>query len=393
MAWVSCSLAQPQTPLNMAEHLELQLSQFIGTLLPDINTPYTCYQGVLPLPEAAPEGFPQDFLEGLVSTNRYGVATWPVSLRVDDATGVTFFYNADGTAFWEVPPNETYRPDWIEELHGGGLTPLMQALLAPSRVGAQWLFIAEQDISTYHEARLASLAPPKPTAPLDDPDLPQLRVTAFAPYGDSYLFASRWNTVAYFPLSRMDVLFTSDLLSPDWIPVRSIPVSNTDPARAAFFDVPRAMLPPLDETSFTHDSGCAPVTNIVVSPVNLDISYTNVVCGCPHPPKPSGFFRLSIPDPSQNIPAWWRVLYGFAPHDSWEDGVDFNGDGYTNSQKYELGRNPIAPPDASTATTIQYHYDDDDRLTSSFIGTEGDAAVTQLTPAGNPKVQQERTAQ
>ena len=75
--------------------------------------------------------------------------------------------------------------------------------------------------------------------------------------------------------------------------------------------------------------------------------------------------------------------------------MDFTSDGLSNRDKYEQGVNPIAPPNTNgvSTATIQYTYDDDDRLTATFVGAEGDAAVRNLTPAGNPQVQQERNAQ
>ena len=81
-----------------------------------------------------------------------------------------------------------------------------------------------------------------------------------------------------------------------------------------------------------------------------------------------------------------------APLSAWEDGVDFTGDGNTNTGKHGAGINPVTPPDAGGAA-ILYRHDDDDRLTASLVGAEGDTAVRQLTPAGNPNVQQERNAQ
>ncbi len=88
-------------------------------------------------------------------------------------------------------------------------------------------------------------------------------------------------------------------------------------------------------------------------------------------------------------------MYGFAPYDSWEDYVDFNNTGYTNREKYEQDSlaNPITPPHANLPdTAIQYHYDGDERLATTFIGVQGDAAIRHLSSAGNPSIQQVRSA-
>ena len=387
-AWAACSLAQPQTPFDMAMVLEQELASGAGLLMPDPNTPYARYHGVLPLPSPSGTGFPQEFHNGLVSVESFGVTTYPVTLRVDDITGDTVFYNAAATAFWWEAPAGTYHADWLEQLHGAA-DPLTQALLCPSHVEARWLFIAEQDIPAYHEALLASLTPPGQGTgtPPWPTDTPAFRIIGFFPAADAFYFGAVWNDVAYFPNGKMDVLFTPDLLSANWSVVRSIPVANT--AKAAAFEVPRAVLPP---SPSAHDPGCTPTDHIVVSPLDPAVSYTNTVCGCTitATAAPTGFFRLDIQETVSGIPAWWRVLYGFAPFASWEDGIDFTGDGNTNLQKHTLGLNPITPPNPNGAATIQYRYDGDDRLTSTFIGTNGDAAIRQLTPAGNPSIQQER---
>jgi len=195
----------------------------------------------------------------------------------------------------------------------------------------------------------------------------------------------------------MDVLFSPDLRAPvwEWEWVGMVPVTRRGTEGAAWFEVPKSavseemQIPP----SFAHDEFCIPSTNAVISPLDDETCYTNVVCACVREKSPGGFFRLSIPDPSLNIPAWWRVLYGFAPYDSWEDEVDFNMDGFSNMDEYMEGRNPVAPPANANAFTIQYVYDDDDRLKASFIGTGANATLRHLSPAGNPIIQHEKSAQ
>ena len=383
---------QPQTPFEMAMILEHDLAAGVGILMPDPNMPYIGYQGILPLPDADPAGFPQTFLNGLTSATEYGVTVYPVTLCVDDGTGVTAFYNGADVAFWQEAPAGTYFANWLQQLHGA-VSPQMAALLRPSHVVALWVFIAEQDIAAYHEARLASLRPSGTGTPPAPANVPVLNVTAFVPAPDTYAFASAWNSTAYFPGSLMNVLFTPDLRTPTWTVVQTVPVANTGP-RTAFFEVPRAALPPYIPPPSAHDPNCTPVTNIVVSPLDPLVSYTNTVCNCTLPTqKPAGFFRLDIKETGSGLPpAWWRVLHGLAPYDSWEDAVDFTGDGNANSTKFGLGINPVAPPNAASGATIQYTYDADDRLNAAFIGPKGDAAVRNLSPAGNPKTQQERTA-
>ncbi|MCL2103571.1 MAG: hypothetical protein FWH21_00730 [Kiritimatiellaeota bacterium] len=380
---------QPQTPFEMAMVLERNLASGIGILMPDPEMPFVSYHGVLPLPGPAPAGFPQGFLNGLVSMQQFGVTVYPVTLCVDDNTGVTAFYNADQVPFWTETPDGSYYANWLLQLHGN--VPSQTAeLLKPSHVEARWVFVEEGDIPAFHAGWLAHLPPPTPPP---SANVPVLNVTAFVPAADTFHFASAWNTTAFFPASLMDVFFTTDLSAPDWSVVKTVPVAAAGPG-TAFFEVPRAALPPSTPPPSAHDPNCLPVTNIVVSPLDSAVSYTNVTCDCSLPAqKPSGFFCLGIRELGSGIPpAWWRVLYGFSPFDSWEDDVDFNGDGNTNREKYGLGLNPIAPPGGGAGAAVLYTYDVDDRLTHTFPGPSGAAAVRNLSPVGNPNVQQERNA-
>ena len=385
----------PQTPSDMALLLERELARFSGLAIPVTNHVFAHYMGVLPFPEtASANGFPEAFIHGLAPVEEFEIETYPVTVRVDDATGDTVFYNAQGIPFWEESANDTYEPDWVLKLFGKGPhSILMQELLRPSHVKAQWVFVSQENISAYHTARLDSLrTSPGEKLTREESDLPQLYVTDFIPTDNAFYFASAWNHVTYFPLKKMNVLFSSDLRSPSWTVVQTVAVPNNSTGRASVFEVPRVKVPDEPLVPFAHDASCAPVTNVVVSPLDMGISYTNATCSCAREKSPAGFFRLEIPDPSVNIPTWWRVLYGFAPYDSWEDYIDFNNTGLSNIDKYGLGLPPVTPPNpGATATTIQYHYDDDDRLTATFIGAEGDASILHISPAGNPEVQQERT--
>jgi hypothetical protein len=393
-------LHQPRTPRDMAQTLERDLAGFIGVFMPDTNRPFARYMGVLPLPsllEGEPLEFPQEFFDGLVCVEEFGLATWPVTLRVDDATGDTVFYNGSNAAFWtEAPSDLYYQQDWIVRLYGREVSAWVEALLQPSHVAARWVFVAEEDVAAYHAARLERFgrASGGGTMQWGSARVPELVVTEYVVTEEAWLFSAAWNGVAWFPMSRMDVLFTSDLRARSWQVVGTVPVVKTGEARGVFFEVPRSAVAEELQVSplFEHEALCEPATSVVDSPLVAGVSYTNVVCGCVRPKSPSGFFRLAIPDPSENIPAWWRVLHGFSPEDSWEDCVDFNGDGLSNMLKYGQGKNPVTPPGGGAGASIRYAYDDDDRLTAGFIGTDGAAAFRQLSPAGNPEVQQERSA-
>ena len=385
-----------QSPLDIATHLEQKLARFGGLMAIDANTPCAYTIGVIPLPDSIPANgsyFPPSFANGLVPVMEYGVETFPVTVRVEnDNDGITVFFNAGNVAFWwEYPTITPYQPDWIVQLFGGTTDPLTLELLRPSHVELRMTFVAEGDIQAYNEARLA--APPSPSATPWPTHIPVINVTRIDILTNAISFASEWNSVAHFPTKRMNVLYKPALTFPYWSVIHSVPVPTFP--RQAVFDVPWAMVPP---PPFVHDPLCAPTEIYMPSPLDPDMMiYTNVVCECVAPTRetPTGFFKLGIRD-NGFLPAWWRVLYGFSPYDSWEDYVDFNNTGYANWEEYEQDRlnNPVAPPSALNATgsSIIYLYDEDDRLDATLVADEGDAAIRYLSPAGNPDIQQERTA-
>ena len=107
-------------------------------------------------------------------------------------------------------------------------------------------------------------------------------------------------------------------------------------------------------------------------------------------------------------------VYGTNPHktDTSGDGIsdwekvfhydlnprvrDTSGDGIHDDEKIAAGADPrvaVSPAQREAARgSIRYYYDDDDRLTGTWVGLGGASATTVLTPAGNPKEIRERDA-
>ncbi|MCL1856998.1 MAG: hypothetical protein FWF84_05100, partial [Kiritimatiellaeota bacterium] len=283
------------SPFELAMALEGDLARFSAVMLPDTNLALRHDYGALPFPEAAPAGFPSDFVSGLAPAMEYGFEVFPVTLKVDEPTGDTVFNDVHSNAFWSVAANSSYYPEWILDLHGGS-SPWLEEALRPSRVELLATFVAEQDITPYVEAKVAAKMGQHPQGhPAPWPlDKPALDIAAFEASSNAFYFASAWNAVAYFPLSRLDLLYKPSLDAPGWSYVKSIPVSNGG-SRAALFDIPHIEIP---RPPFVHDALCAPVEIVIDSPLDDGVTYTNFFCECVAPPleSPSGFFRLSIPD-------------------------------------------------------------------------------------------------
>ena len=406
---------QPQSPFDMAMRLERDLAYGIGFFMPDTNRTFAINHGAMALPSPDNAGFPQAFLDGLAPSVEYGVATYPVTLRVDDDTGVTVFYNADDMPFWNLAPAGGYSSDWILQLRCGDTTsPSWQeahsatakkritALSRPSHVEMQWVFVAEADAQTYHNGRIAAQMAARRSGVSEGtrdkgPEGPQLWITEFSVSTNLYTFTAAWNHLVVFPEGTLEVWFTESLAPQNWTNVATFAIADT--AESVEFSLTREnIFGAAIEPAFAHEPDCEPEIYTAPSPLNPGEIYTNAVCACYSNWKaPTGFFRLKIPGTEMNVgelPLWWKMYYGLDPWYDWDESLDFSGDGYTNLDAYLLGRNPIAPPNTVgvTPATIQYDYDDDDRLTHAFIGAEGCAVIRLLSPAGNAEVQQERKA-
>ncbi len=119
------------------------------------------------------------------------------------------------------------------------------------------------------------------------------------------------------------------------------------------------------------------------------------------------FSETMVDSDSDGIPdVMEEMVYGTNPNkaDSSGDGIsdwekvyhydlnprvrDTAGDGVSDDEKILSGADPRVPltsaQQAAASRSIRYVYDDDDRLTGTFIGLGGASIKTELTPAGNP---------
>ena len=400
----------------MALMLERDTAHGIGMFMPDTNRTFICWQGTMPMPVASGAGFPQAFLDGLTSMQEYGVAAWPMTLRVDDETGNTCFYNADDVCFWVEEIEGPWSADWVLQLRCGDVNSAswqasrsatqrqrIAALLCPTHVEAQWVFIAPGDAEAYRNGRIAAQlaarrgrdSAPYPPRGNSEPG-PELWITAFNLTNDTYNIAAKWNELVVFPdFGELEVWFTESLAPQEWTHVASFTVP--DNAEDIEFSLTKEeIFGAAIQPTFSHEPGCDPQVNTAPSPLDPNKIYTNSVCSCAANWKSQkGFFRLKVPGTEITIgalPQWWKLFYGFDPFYDWDELLDFNNSGMSLLDAYLLGQNPIAPPNTAgvTAGTLQYHYDDDDRLTHTFSGADGKAVIRHLTPAGNAEVQQER---
>ena len=233
----------PQTPFDMAMALEREIASGAGIMMPDPDTPYVRYHSTIPLPIPDDAGFPQGFLMGLVGVEEHGWVVYPVTARVDDASGHTIFRNAEGEAFWAVSPEGAYDPDWVYLPIGEmRATPprhflsgrlLTEFLLRPAHVEARWAFAPAQDAIPYNDARNAARQAQRPLRQAEPSRLlsanePDAGITSIDVDANAVHLTAQWNDLFPYPYLLMHVQHKANLHSPTWQTIQEIHIPDAE---------------------------------------------------------------------------------------------------------------------------------------------------------------------
>ncbi len=172
-------------PADLAEDLAALVAEGKGILMPDLAVPHVENRGVMELGG----DFPAPFLSGLVPAEEHGVTVYPVSIRIDDATGNAIFFNAAETPFYTVP--RVAPANWFALLH-----PLLATnpWFDESRVVAQWTLVPPESLDAY----LAAInAPPPPLRSVPAPaelEITNLMFTAISVSESNVVLDVAWPT-------------------------------------------------------------------------------------------------------------------------------------------------------------------------------------------------------
>ena len=375
----------------MALRLEKEQAQGAGMLMPDPDLQVRLSGGVIPLDGLA-EGFPSEFLEGLVPNEINGVEAWRATLRTDDASGDILFYNSDGKVFWSVAADAAvWSADWIARLHTTdckaadffSTEQVLQTLgekqtrvklpenalyrsawlatrqyYLPSHVEITFTFIIQEDLDVYGSAGTALRSPAAAVLSMPAP-LTGLAVTGFAADTNGVALSAAWPTGTSVAGNALDIFFTRTLIPPAWTNLARVAV---DPAANALdIAIPRSELPQAPEAP---PAAC--MTNIVPSAYDPGVMITNIVCTNAVGLTDSGFFRLAdrydgdgdaltdafekwvsgteptLPDTDgDTLGDGWEIKYGLNPLVQNDPAADPDDDGLTHAEECATGTDPF----------------------------------------------------
>lgn len=356
----------PSSPRELAAALEARIVSGEGAVIPDSEYTLVLKAGAI----------------------RLGCGDWPdafsaraggtVSVSLAPGSGHYEFRDGEGSLFWtEIP--EAVPPDgWVASFRKASEEPSpMDPLFDPSRVVMLWSVFGNGDpqppeipgaetseaMARRSSLRSAAVQPER------------LGFSAFSFQDETSLrFSAEWPASDPPPDGVLDLYETDSLQPVVWRLVESFPATNSP---AVFsLEWPAATNAPVRPV---HSETCISATNLMVSPLDGETVYTNVVWSCHHPRStdpPSAFFRLGtrtdtdgdgLPDAFETLvsgtgvsaadtdgdtmPDGWEVSAGLDPLDPQDAMQDKDGDGLPNVYEFHNGTNP-GLPDFQSATRI-----------------------------------------
>ncbi len=312
----------PESPWEMAVATERWLVEGAGArFLPGMDDPARDGNTFVFVDESWPAAFQA----------RVGDAVY---LRISPTTGCYDFEDADGNVFWTIVPYAPLTWNWISPFRSP-LHPDEQNLYSPFRLVREWRLTTPE----IEEMRMVPMrctplrsTPPEPVT--------NLCFTAFSITNDVLFFTVDWPTNNVLSEETLDLYGKSNLASRTWSFLSSHPATY----RPASFSVPMTALPWHDPAPpHVHGEACGVSTNIVLSPLDGGIVYTNVVyeCGVSDPPRSLGFFNLGTRDDTDGdgLTDAFELLVSMTNPDE----TDSDDDGLSDEEEIFFGTNPLNP--------------------------------------------------
>ncbi|MGN0844127.1 MAG: hypothetical protein ACI4QT_02755, partial [Kiritimatiellia bacterium] len=248
---------RPASPWEMAVATENWLVEGAGArFLPEMEGPAREGDSFVFVDESWPAAF----------QSRVGESVY---LRISQTTGCYEFTDEDGMLFWTIVPDTPLTRDWITPF----LSPLQlatQDLYSPFRLVREWRLTTPALEALRVPPRRST---PRRTAPGSSTNL---CFTSLSIANDVLIFTADWPEENPLPDEMLDLYAKTNLLSRTWSFLSSHPATN----KPASFSIPISSLPWQEIVPHVHDAACDIRTNLVASPLDENIVYTNIVYGC-----------------------------------------------------------------------------------------------------------------
>ena len=357
----------PVSPRELAAALEARIVSGEGAVFPDPSLALVMKAGAIRLDSG---DWPEVFHTRAGDT--ISVSISPDSSRYE-------FRDGNGTLLWTEIPDSVPPDGWVASFRRASEDPSpMDPLFDPSRIMMLWSVLDGDNPQS--QASFGAEAPNSPAprlAPLSAVAQPEsLRFSAFSFEDETTLrFSAEWPQ-SNPPQDGVLDLYETDSLQPiEWRRVASFPATNCP---AVFsLDWSAATNAPAQHA---HSETCIAVTNLMVSPLDGETVYTNVIWSCAHPRSsnpPGAFFRLGtrkdsdadgLPDAFEilvsgtdvsaidtdgdTMPDGWEVAAVLNPRDAQDAMQDEDGDGIPNVYEFHNGTDPVMPDYSSVPRIV-----------------------------------------
>ena len=321
--------------------------------------------------------------------------TWPMAfqsrigesifLSISPNTGCYEFEDIDGNIFWTIVPYEPLTENWISPFLSP-LHPDTQNLFSPFRLVREWRLTTPELQMSQKRFTTRSLL-----RSVDSNPVTNLTFTAFSITNDVLFFTVDWPTNQPPPTGVLDVWCSTSLSEEGWTNIWIENVVN--PPHSFAFST--SLVPDCDRSSLhNHNQFCVSSTNIVISPLDGLMTYTNEIWSCDTNRTltvSSAFFQLGTRadnDGDGLIDTWEKFFHGTNPHL-----VDTDGDTMPDGWEVSNGLNPLDYFDSildldedGIPNVYEFHNDTNPRVPDSedvplLVVGEGDNGLLSLEDA------------
>lgn len=326
-----------------------------GVLLPDENANYVEQRGVLHISQA-----PNEIINFLTKDNDNFYSLY---LSYDELSKNILFFNSSTNLIYSVSTLPNSSTNWTSVLF-----PNTSELNKANRIHAKWKFY---DDNFYFSSQQTNITQQRSTTYSLNDENTQTNIYKFGfssinVNGDFVSLGVTNASTNDIPYNLVDIYIKTNLNSSSWNYFNSYTLTNSE----IVVNISRASLGYTNalESIHIHDSFCQSTTNIVMSPIDESVYYTNIIWNCSNYENiipESCFFNLgtrhdfdsdglsdafellvthsstnSLDSDNDSISDYWEYLHGMNLTDYYDSLEDFDYDGIPNIYEYKNNLNP-----------------------------------------------------